>query len=131
MSSEGGVIFVNKEDIYNANLMGVFREFGNGWNQLYNRLCDEIKPYGVKVIQAKEKYSLMRVYVEPYSEELEQIIDKYEVLSGTVCEHCGNAGKLRSDLSWVQTLCENCYNEINKGNLPKGGVMPLPLGMGI
>ena len=54
------------------------REFGDGWNNLYESLLDELKPYNVKIVQAKEKYGMLRVYCEPYIEEVENILNKYE-----------------------------------------------------
>ncbi len=42
-----------------------------------------------------------------YAQKAKQIISKYEKLSSTVCETCGEPGQLRQG-GWLATLCDNC-----------------------
>ena len=42
------------------------------------------------------------------------IVRSYEAKSGSVCVKCGKAGKIRKDLRWIRTLCEDCYSDYPK-----------------
>lgn len=42
--------------------------------------------------------------------DIAEIVSKYEQLSKTVCEICGQPGELRLDLRRKQTLCVSCYD---------------------
>jgi len=44
--------------------------------------------------------------------EIEEIVNKWEEMSGNVCEDCGATGKVREDLNWVLTLCDLCYEKL-------------------
>ncbi|MCL2774313.1 MAG: hypothetical protein FWD71_13320 [Oscillospiraceae bacterium] len=91
----------------------VYREFGEGWYELFEQMLVELQPYDINIIQAKEKYGSLRVYYSgQYDKEIDKIIEKYEKLSMTICEECGKSGNLRTDLSWNQTLCNECYNKV-------------------
>ena len=63
----------------------------------------------IKVVQIKEKFGALRVYIEPYDAYTQGIIDMAETLSKHTCERCGKPGELRPDLGWVKTLCLNHY----------------------
>lgn len=41
-----------------------------------------------------------------------EIVAKYEEMSVHVCEICGALGILRTDLGWVQTLCDEHYQNL-------------------
>jgi len=46
------------------------------------------------------------------SQEIREIVRKWEEKSGTVCYTCGEAGELRKDLSWISTMCDTCYKDL-------------------
>ena len=46
--------------------------------------------------------------------DIANIVRSYEAKSGSVCEKCGKAGKIRKDLRWIRTLCEDCYSDYPK-----------------
>jgi len=94
--------------IYNKEV--VCREFGYGWNDLYEKLCGELEPYNAKIMQAKEKYGNLTVYLDEYDKKAYEIVQKYYVLSQYICEQCGNKGIARQDLYYIRTLCDDCYN---------------------
>lgn len=48
--------------------------------------------------------------------DIADIVSKYEELSFTVCEECGKSGTVRKDLSWILTLCDDCYEKILERN---------------
>jgi len=110
-------------------------EVGDGWYVLLHDLCEQIqetyKRYGAEVDividQVKEKYGGLRFYYhregrltdeiadEMVSQRLEDIVQQYEDRSEHICEDCGKEGRLREDLSWILTLCDNCYEKMHRG----------------
>jgi len=62
----------------------------------------------IKVVQIKEKFGALRVYIEPYDRYTQGIIDMAETLSKHTCERCGKPGELWS-VGWYKTLCLNHY----------------------
>lgn len=94
------------------------------------------QPIDIVVDQIKEKYGTLRFYYHhegedkgntidcpgvslrflPNDSELHrqvvEIVHKWEKKSGEVCEKCGKPGVLRNDLSWILTLCDDCYDKI-------------------
>ncbi|MDE7253819.1 MAG: hypothetical protein K2O32_12870 [Acetatifactor sp.] len=118
--SEDGI-----DNLYNA--FGI--ETGDGWYQLLYDMCREIaivfetaeKPVTIEMVQIKEKYGTLRVYYNLEGEndvarKISDITQKYEDLSETVCEECGREGTLRTDLPWIQTLCDTCYGRKQFGS---------------
>lgn len=96
-------------------------ECDSGWYQTIYDLCQSIMTHcnttGDRVPvaeQVKEKFGGLRFYVDRASEELHNIINRFEDLSYKVCETCGEPGHRRLDLSWIHTLCDHHY-EIRKG----------------
>jgi len=62
----------------------------------------------VVAAQIKEKFGTLRFYCEGVQEpEISGMIDIVEIISGHTCELCGNPGKLRTDRSWIRTLCDD------------------------
>lgn len=113
------------DNLYNA--FGI--ETGDGWYQLLYDMCKEIaivletaeKPVTIEMVQIKEKYGTLRVYYDLEGEnnvarKISDITQKYEDLSEKVCEECGCEGTLRTDLPWIQTLCDTCYGRKQFGS---------------
>ena len=82
---------------------------GDGWyNIIYNLSKQIVKTkIPIKAEQVKEKYGTLRFYIQPFNEEIEDLINKAEALSAITCEECGKEGKLTGK-SWVKTLCNDC-----------------------
>ena len=82
-------------------------EMGPGWYELVKNLIDELITAGwdKQICQIKEKFGTLRFYVNSASDECYEIISKYEKLSSTVCESCGEPGVIRQG-GWIQTLCD-------------------------
>ncbi len=88
---------------------------GPGWHGILERLSGEIDklnlPPEFRVLQIKEKFGELRVYVEgagPFSKIVELLIRDAARESLETCEFCGKPGH-RRPLSWVKTLCDLCY----------------------
>lgn len=95
----------------------------DGWFNTVWHMCEKIEttlkssPPGTafEVLQLKEKFGLMRCYISTTNPKLNSIIDDAEHESERTCEVCGEPGKLRPNLSWIQTLCDKHYDEASGG----------------
>ena len=92
-------------------------DVGPGWRPLLARLHEELVKLvpDYKTAQVKEKFGLLRVYVdltpparEVCGDAVWQLLLKYERESGTVCEECGSPGRIRNSRYWLRTLCDTC-----------------------
>ena len=94
---------------------------GTGWHPLIFEMLDKIQEVidkeGVsdfEVLEIKEKYGGLRVYVTHFIDEVADIIDTYEKKSFHVCELCGKKGRARWVKGWLTTVCDSCYMENKK-----------------
>lgn len=94
---------------------------GAGWYPLIFEMLDEIQAVidkeGIsdfEVLEIKEKYGGLRVYVTHFIDEVADIIDAYEKKSLHVCELCGMKGRARWIKGWLTTVCDACYTESKK-----------------
>lgn len=80
---------------------------GSGWSILINEVFDVLETIKgtVKIVQVKEKFGGLRIYTDVLNKELDTVIQKVGRESFTICEECGNVGKLR-DGGWYRTLCD-------------------------
>ena len=60
----------------------------------------------------KEKFGGLRFYINSGSGEIFNRISEAEDKSMEVCEVTGLPGKLRTDIRWYRTLCDEEYNKI-------------------
>jgi hypothetical protein len=96
------------------SLMSFGFECEDGWFDIIYNLSKELTEYGKKkgavaeAFQVKEKFGTLRFYLNGNADETEHsIINKYEKLSGTTCELCGEPGKhIIADSGWHMTRCE-------------------------
>ena len=102
-------------------------EHGEGWCELLDELCSQLKTIMDKVgvvitaEQVKEKFGTLRFYyaldyskselsdsdAKNWSKIIGSLVSKAELHSCYVCEECGLPGKSREGC-WVRTLCDNC-----------------------
>jgi hypothetical protein len=89
---------------------------GDGWLQLLHDCIAELiaADWDKHILQIKEKFGGLRFYIGSGSEEIYEIISKYETLSYKTCEVCGETGELRNDIGWYRTLCDKHYNELKE-----------------
>lgn len=102
---------------------------GDGWYYLIDTLCDTIQSHidnsikfnnkeisQVVAVQVKEKFGTLRFYYNGGDDYIDGAVMLAELLSGKICDKCGNPGKLR-DGGWVRTLCNEHAIELEyKGN---------------
>jgi hypothetical protein len=84
-----------------------FFQYSEGWYDMTKNLIDELIELGwsKRINQAKEKFGGLRFYIENTTPEINAVVNKYESLSYSICEHCGNDGVLRKG-GWIRTLCD-------------------------
>jgi hypothetical protein len=58
-----------------------------------------------KVVQVKEKFGTLRIYVDNRTDVADAVIDYAEAMSEVTCEKCGDAGKTYH-MAWHKTLCK-------------------------
>lgn len=86
------------------------RAVGPGWSELLDELDAELYAADpdYKTLQVKEKFGLLRVYLDgPFREDLYAIIGKYEQESSITCQECGGVGTIRSP-GWIRVHCDPC-----------------------
>jgi len=91
-------------------------DINEGWYQLIHDLIDELiqTDWDRDIHQIKEKFGGLSFYIGSGSDEVYDIIRKYEKLSYETCEVCGESGELRRDIGWWRTLCDKHYNELKE-----------------
>jgi len=86
----------------------------SGWHVLVQTFFRGIKDKPeVKVLQIKEKFGGLRIYVDNADPEVHALIRELESDSMSICEKCGQPGTQRSVKGWTHTICLECY-EIGK-----------------
>ena len=101
------------------NLMAFGFDIGKGWMPLLIEMLDKIqmlvnnKPEyaDVEIVQVKEKFAQLRVYLNYYYKEIEDLIEEYTEKSVHICELCGETGETRNLHGWYMTLCDKHYEE--------------------
>ncbi|GMV19486.1 MAG: hypothetical protein AMXMBFR56_77100 [Polyangiaceae bacterium] len=79
-----------------------------GWRGIVDALCDALSVTGCSVLQVKEKFGGLRVYVDNATVAALAAINAAEKLAATTCQVCGaGEAKLRAG-GWARTLCEGC-----------------------
>lgn len=100
-----------------------------GWFELFLQACEDIREPLVKAgdldtfrfLQVKEKYGQMRLYHSGASEEVNDILDKYEFLSEQICSECGQPA-VAMTRGWI---CPYCGEHIKKYTECGGLVDPI------
>ena len=96
-------------------------EIGDGWYQLIYDLFEELlkTDWDKDIHQIKEKFAGLRFYIGSATDEIYDIISKYETKSYVTCEVCGEIGETRTDIGWCQTLCQEHYDEAKQKIIDK------------
>lgn len=116
--SDFPLLFNRNVDIRQSS-MGWGFECGDGWYHLIRDLAEDLYPLIEKsreiideydcyptATQVKEKYGTLHFYMSTATDEMHDIIDKYEALSAKTCEACGKPGSIDHTRGWLESLCE-------------------------
>lgn len=78
-----------------------------GWHDLYEKLMEQLEQVNpdLRIIQAKQKFGALRVYVDPFDEQAYPLIDEATKASGRMCEECGAAGQITVYNGYYAALC--------------------------
>ena len=88
--------------------------FPEGWRKAFGKqFSKELKKilkkenllYTFTITDIKEKYGTLRIYSATYTEAIDKLFDKYEILS---IDYCINCGKPTIYQNGYYTLCEDC-----------------------
>ena len=93
-------------------------ECGPGWHPLIMGALAEIEALGIpnlEVLQVKEKFGGLRIYLSVHSEEADAIITAAEQEAHKTCEDCGSKEnvELRGG-GWLHTVCHPCEEKRKK-----------------
>ncbi len=101
-------VFTDREPITSR----YFISCDDGWLDLIEDLIKELIDAGwnKEITQIKEKFGGLRFYINEGSDEIFDIIRKYEEKSYIICEICGKPGKLIKNNGWYKTVCEQHEN---------------------
>ena len=100
-------------------------ECGNGWFKHILLLSEMLSSYlkqhpelieEFRVVQVKEKFGTLRYYVHGGDDNIERLIDLFEITSHLYCENCGTTETVKSTDGWVQYLCETCIKAKKETN---------------
>jgi len=91
-----------------------FFEVGLGWFPLIKDLITDLIELGwnKEVCQVKEKFGGLRFYINAATSDVHKRISQAEIESMNICEVTGKPGKLRTDIGWYRTLCDEEYERI-------------------
>ena len=76
---------------------GWFKAFGKELIQDLNEAIDSENIEDFEFLEVKEKWLELRMYIHPYNERIEQIIEKYTELSRKYCLACGSPKPCKED----------------------------------
>jgi hypothetical protein len=101
--------YSDREPIKDCN----FFDVNNGWFELIKELIEDLITLGwdKQTCQVKEKFGGLRFYINGGSDDIFKRITKAENDSYEICEITGKLGKLRTDLGWYVTLCDEEYEK--------------------
>ena len=94
-----------------------------GWRKVFGeQICEEIREalikvnylYDYRISDIKEKYGSLRWYDFGATEEIYDIIRKYEKMSEHICLHCGRPAEIISFYGWLEPLCEKCQKKFER-----------------
>jgi hypothetical protein len=93
-------------------------ECGPGWHPLITGALTEIEALGIanlEVLQVKEKFGGLRIYLSVHNEESDAIITAAEQEAHKTCEDCGSKEnvELRGG-GWLHTVCQSCEEKRTK-----------------
>lgn len=88
-----------------------FNRVPDGWFDIIDQALNKLyKIEGIKVLECKEKFAQLRIYINVWdNSEANKILEEAEFKSQYVCEICGVSGERRKKLSgyWIKTLCSH------------------------
>lgn len=89
--------------------------FGEQWandvQEAINKLPEDERDR-IYVLQLKEKFGALRQYFSCHTDELAEVITKYEGLSAHTCISCG-APATKISTGWISPWCDKCAEKVH------------------
>lgn len=96
--------------LFNDDLISF--DCGDGWkdilDRLFSKIGDEMIRIDTHVLQVKEKFGGLRVYTGRENDLISEAIRGAEKEAIKTCETCGSRDDIKTEGSWLKTLCGNC-----------------------
>lgn len=92
-----------------------------GWRKAFGiQLCKELKAAikqsdNIHITDIKEKFGELNIYCYGGSDEIQDIIHKYEYISSHTCIECGKIATRRSK-GYILPYCNKCGSELTSYN---------------
>lgn len=86
-------------------------EIDVGWYDLVIKMFKDMinSRWDKTIIQVKQKFGELRVYIPASNPMISDVINEYEMLSKTTCENCGSPNaKTITIRYYITTICEAC-----------------------
>jgi len=90
---------------------GWWKKFGKKMAKELQTIVDEKEIEDFKILQVKEKYNSLRVYISPYDKDIDDVLRKYEDLSTKYCVMCGKKATKVSK-GWYNSFCDECAEKV-------------------
>lgn len=95
--------YIREENISKTNIFKYIKAYLKGIKLLYT----------ISFSQVKEKYGTLRIYLNSSTDDVYEIVDKYEDLSYNTCINCGKPAEYISQ-GWISPYCEDCIPDKNR-----------------
>lgn len=92
-----------------------------GWRLAFGeKFCKDLKDACIKtnclddirILDCKEKFGYLHIYLNGYNKEIRDVISKYSQLSKHTCINCGKpATKITT--GWISPFCDDCIDLVN------------------
>lgn len=86
-------------------------EYPKGWRKIVDQLMEDLSKsnWNREIVQIKEKFGELRVYVNDTSNEVYDRITAASFESLRTCQECGEPGSQRT-IGWIRVLCDSCFS---------------------
>lgn len=103
---------------YDYTWLNGFNSIPKGWELLFLQMCKDIRQPLVdanylnefRFSQIKEKYNELRCYHFGAPQEVEQILQKYEIMARLVCTRCGRPATYETR-GYIESFCDDCWKD--------------------
>ena len=104
-------------DMLDCLPQGWIEAFGDLMCEDLDRVIKAENLQDFRIVEAKEKYGMMRLFCDPYIPAIHDVVRAYGCISECVCMHCGAIHGVKiTNFGWVMPLCRSCCQEINGDN---------------
>jgi hypothetical protein len=91
------------------NLDDLYYECPPGWRSIVDPVVKALELMGVEVLQVKEKFGGLRLYVTEHDDFVNGMIRGAEEICANRCQMCGTSpAKLVNRNNWLSTVCNEC-----------------------